>query len=109
LDVFLRDLKAHVRSLLADIDVEKIRLFKNSKILSCIAMVSKSLKSPKFAFEKVKRIVEEIRRELPQIDSISLSGAKKKSICPQLGLPYAVIDIRANGIDFQIELFLSVI
>lgn len=105
MDFFSRGLKAHVRSLLTDIDAEKIRIFKKPKILSCIKFKSTSSKIVKSSLEKVKRAIEELRRELPQIESISLSNAKEMHFWPTFGIPYAVIDIKAKGIEFQVGLF----
>jgi hypothetical protein len=94
-----------MRFLLTDIDAEKICQFQSAKIVSCIVLKSESPGNVKSSIKEIKRVIEELRRELQEIESISLSGAKKISSWPYFVYPYAVIEIKAKGIEFQVAFF----
>jgi hypothetical protein len=97
-------LKAYVRSLVNDIDAEKIGHFSQSKIVSCIRLIHQSPASVKSAIEKIKVIVKELRHELPEVESITFSGSKDTFDWVKLDSAYSVVDIKARGIEFQVAL-----
>lgn len=94
-----------MRFLVNNIDAEKFRLFRESKLYSPIVMIDQSSASVKSVIEKVKQIVKELRREISAIESIRFPGPKKTFDWSNIGWPYAVVDIKAKGIEFQVALF----
>lgn len=65
-------------------------------------MTNQSSESVKLGIKETKRIVKELRREMPEIESISFSDSKEIFDWPNIGWPYAVIDIKAKEIEFQV-------
>jgi hypothetical protein len=96
-----------VRSLINKIDAQKICLFSQPKIMSWIMIKSNPFKNMKSDMAKIKSIVKELRHEMSEIESITFSGANNVSDWIKFDWPYAVIDIKARGIEFQVAFKMS--
>jgi hypothetical protein len=56
----------------------------------------------KQTLKDMKRVVKECRRELRNIESITLSHSKEPFTFKSIFWPYAMIEIEAKGIQFQV-------
>jgi hypothetical protein len=90
--------------LVNDLDAEKLRLSDNSTINTHFCSIYEEKQPFDYGIDKIKRIVKECRRELPEIDSISFSQLKEPDELIGSKWSYAIIDIHAKGIHFRVSL-----
>jgi hypothetical protein len=82
-------------------------LARHSRILSSIGFIYRSNETFETNFKQLNQIVNECRRELTDIDSITFSESKESFDWIDLSYPCVVIDIMAKGIEFQVVLMVS--
>jgi hypothetical protein len=90
--------------LVTEIDAEKIRLCKKPKIVSSVSFFSDIFGVLKQSLKDIKRVVKECRQEMPNVELITFSQSKKSFGFEAMAHAYGVIDIEANGIQFQVAL-----
>jgi hypothetical protein len=87
---------------LTGFDAEKVRFGDRPKVVSWIKLKFKRSDQVDLKIEAIKLIVKECRQEVPQIESITFSQSKDAFDWIPVSCSYAVIDIKAKGIDFQV-------
>jgi hypothetical protein len=97
-------LKGHIRWLVTTFDAEKIRFGDRPKVVTWVTLKFYQSEQVDLGIEACKRIVKECRQEFPQIESITLSQSEDGFDWVPMVWSHAVIDIKANGINFQVAM-----